>query len=138
MNVSMNIADKGALYREIHRVLRPGAWLALSEIARGPGEEMIYPTPWAATADTSFLATPEATQSKLQECGFAVVSFRDATDQVIEFGRRSRQLVEQGEKPPHRSVQLIHGARAAVAMQNSARGAAEGRTVSIEVVCRRN
>jgi ubiquinone/menaquinone biosynthesis C-methylase UbiE len=28
MNVSMNIADKGA-YREIHRVLKPGGWLML-------------------------------------------------------------------------------------------------------------
>ena len=33
MNVSMNIADKAELYREIHRVLRPDGWLALSEIA---------------------------------------------------------------------------------------------------------
>ena len=32
MNVSMNIADKRALYREIHRVIKPGAWLMLSEV----------------------------------------------------------------------------------------------------------
>ena len=34
MNVSMNIEDKDGLYREIHRVLKPGAWLALSELAQ--------------------------------------------------------------------------------------------------------
>ena len=56
MNVSMNIADKRALYREIHRVLRPGAWLGLLEV-QGPGGEPDYPTPWARTAATSFLAT---------------------------------------------------------------------------------
>ena len=137
MNVSMNIEDKGALYREMFRVLRPGAWLALSEIAKGPGEEMIYPTPWALTAETSFLATPDETREKLQECGFELVSFHDATDRVIEFGRRSRQLVEQGEKPPHRSVQLIHGPRAIAAMMNSARGIAEARAVPIEIICRK-
>src|ERR1700757_4291832 len=37
MNVSMNIADKPALYGEMHRVVKPGGWLMLSEIARGAG-----------------------------------------------------------------------------------------------------
>ena len=37
MNVSMNIADKCALYRQIHRVLKPGARLVLSEVVQGPG-----------------------------------------------------------------------------------------------------
>jgi len=32
MNVSMNIADKAAFYCEIHRVLKPGAWLLLSDV----------------------------------------------------------------------------------------------------------
>ena len=137
MNVSMNIADKGALYSEISRVLRPGAWLGLSELAKGPGEEMLYPTPWALTAETSFLVTPEETRSKLQECGFEIVSFQDATDRVIEFGRRSRQLVEQGHKRPHRAVQLIHGANAPEAMQNTSRGVSEARAVPIEVICRK-
>ena len=50
MNVSMNIADKAAFYREIRRVLKPGAWLLLSEIARGSGAEMDFPTPWASSA----------------------------------------------------------------------------------------
>ena len=39
MNVSMNIADKAAFYREILRVLRPGGWLVLSEYARGAGPD---------------------------------------------------------------------------------------------------
>ena len=39
MNVSMNIADKSGFYGEIFRVLRPGARLVLSEIAKGPGPE---------------------------------------------------------------------------------------------------
>ena len=63
MNVSMNIADKAALYREIHRVLKPGGWLMLSEIAKGAGSDPDYPTPWAANAETSFLASPEAIRS---------------------------------------------------------------------------
>lgn len=137
MNVSMNIADKPALYREIHRVLRPGGWLALSELAKGPGAEMVYPTPWAATAASSFLATPEDTRQNLADCGFAVESFEETADKVIEFGKRSREFVEQGHKPPHRAVQLIHGEAAPEAMKNTSRGIAEGRIVPIEVICRK-
>jgi SAM-dependent methyltransferase len=37
MNVSMNIRDKREFYHEIHRVLKAGAWLVLSEIAKGEG-----------------------------------------------------------------------------------------------------
>src|SRR5215813_755873 len=56
MNVSMNIADKAALYGEIQRVLKPGGWLMLSEIAKGAGTEPDFPVPWAASGETSFLA----------------------------------------------------------------------------------
>ena len=45
MNVSMNIADKRALYREIHRVIKPGAWLMLSEVTQGPGARPITRRP---------------------------------------------------------------------------------------------
>jgi len=135
MNVSMNIADKAALYREIYRVLRPGAWLVLSEIALGPGDEMEYPTPWALTAASSFLATPEDTNTMLVESGFVVSNLRDATKKVLEFGARSRALIERGEKPPHRAVQLIHGDLAAEAAANTTRGFKEARITPIEVAC---
>ena len=65
MNVSMNIADKRALYREIHRALKPRGWLMLSEIAKGAGGDPDYPTPWAHSAHTSFLSAPEETRSGL-------------------------------------------------------------------------
>ena len=137
MNVSMNIADKGAFYREIHRVLKPGAWLVLSEIAKGEGGELDYPTPWAASARTSFLSTPEETQRGLLEAGFDVIRLHSTLEQARTFGARSRAMVERGEKPPHRAVMLIHGEIAAQAMANSSRGLAEARIVPIEVLARK-
>lgn len=137
MNVSMNIADKPALYREIARVLKPGGWLMLSELAKGPGAPMDYPTPWAATANESFLATPEETRTGLESCGFEVLEFRDATEAVKAYGARSRAAIDRGEKMPHRAVQLIHGVNAMEAMRNSSRGVGEGRLVPIEVLTKR-
>ncbi len=136
MNVSMNIADKRALYREIHRVLKPGAWLMLSEVAQGPGGAPDYPTPWARTAASSFLATEAETRANLEACGFAIESLRETTEAALAYGARSRRLVEAGGKPLHRAVSLIHGTLAEDAATNSARALKEGRAVPIELLCR--
>jgi len=137
MNVSMNIADKAAFYREIHRVLKPGACLVLSEIARGEGADLDYPTPWANTAQTSFLSTPEETRCGLVEAGFEVVRVDDSRAQALAAGARARAMVERGEKPPSRAVQLIHGDSASQASANIARGMAEARAIPIEVLSRK-
>ncbi len=137
MNVSMNIADKGALYREIRRVLKPGGWLMLSELAKGPGPALDYPTPWASSAQTSFLSTPEETRRSLQDAGFELVQMRETADQVKAFGARSREMVARGEKPLQRAVILIHGEIAPQATANTARGVAEASIVPIEILARK-
>ncbi|HEY3149766.1 MAG TPA: methyltransferase domain-containing protein, partial [Dongiaceae bacterium] len=136
MNVSMNIADKGGFYREIHRVLKPGAWLVLSEVAKGEGRDPDYPTPWAGSARTSFLSTPEETRRCMLEAGFDVIRLRSTLEQARAFGARSRAMVARGEKPPHRAVMLIHGEIATQAMENTSRGLTEARIVPIEVLGR--
>jgi ubiquinone/menaquinone biosynthesis C-methylase UbiE len=137
MNVSMNIADKGGFYREIHRVLKPGAWLVLSEVAKGEGRDPDYPTPWAGSARTSFLSTPEETRRCMLEAGFDVIRLRSTLEQARAFGARSRAMVARGEKPPHRAVMLIHGEIATQAMENTSRGLTEARIVPIEVLGRK-
>jgi len=137
MNVSMNIADKPGLYREIHRVLKPRAWLLLSEIAQGVGGAVDYPTPWAESAQTSFLSTPEDTWRGLREAGFDVIRLISTAEEGRAFGARSRALVDRGERPPHRAVPLVHGDRAPAAMANTARALAEGRIDPIEVLARK-
>jgi hypothetical protein len=118
-------------------VLAPGGWLVLSELARGPGAEIDYPTPWAATKEASFLQTPEETKAGLAAAGFKVERVEDKTPQSKAYGARVRAMVERGEKPPHRAVELIHGGVAPAAMANVAAGMKEGRIVPIEVFARR-
>ena len=137
MNVSMNIADKGRFYSEIHRVLKPGAWLVLSELAQGAGGAVDYPTPWAADSRASFLVTPEETRRGLRDAGFDVIESHDSVAQALEFGARSRAMVARGENPPHRAVMLIHGEIAKQAMANTARGLAQNKIVPIEILARR-
>ncbi|HWI84360.1 class I SAM-dependent methyltransferase [Ramlibacter sp.] len=137
MNVSMNIEHKAALYREMHRVLKPGGWLVLSEVSRGEGGDIDYPTAWADSARTSFLSTPEETRQGLLDAGFEVLRFRSTLEKTRAFGDRSRAMVKRGEKPPHRAVMLIHGEKARAVMANTIRGFADGRIVPIEVLCRK-
>ena len=136
MNVSMNIADKAAFHREIARVLKPGGWVVLAEIARGQGD-IEFPTPWARSAETSFLATPDETRTSLERAGFTILEQRDTREQAIAYGARARAMVDRGEKPPHRAVQLIHGGIAKDAMANSSRAQADGRIVPIEILARK-
>ncbi|MEX2647876.1 MAG: class I SAM-dependent methyltransferase [Alphaproteobacteria bacterium] len=137
LNVAMNIADKPGFYREIHRVLKPKAWVVLAEIGLGPGAPVEFPTPWAATAEASFLATPEATRLGLEAAGFAVTAWRDTLRETLAYNARMRAAVERGEKSPQRVVQLVHGDRAAQASANIARGLAEGGLIPIEIRCRK-
>jgi ubiquinone/menaquinone biosynthesis C-methylase UbiE len=137
MFVSMNIADKAQLYRQIHRVMKSGAWLALSEIARGTDGEVLYPTPWAATAAQSFLSTAEDTRTGLRSAGFEVELVKNDLQRSLEFGARSRAMVERGEKPPYRGNALIHGDAGAATLANVSRGYKEGGLIPIEVVARK-
>lgn len=136
MNVSMNIADKPALYREVRRVLKPGAWFILSEIAQGGAGAPTYPTPWARTAETSFLATPEETRTALAGAGFTIVQARDTAAAAAAFTARARAMIARGEKPPFHAVYLIHGDLAREMAANGARDLAAGKIIPIEILCR--
>jgi len=138
MNVSMNIEDKDALYREAWRVLRRGAPLVLSELATGKDGLVDYPTPWAETAGSSFLVGVDETVQGLEASGFRVEVVRDTTEATLEFGKRSKAMLERGEKPPHRGVHLIHGPRIAkTAIANTAKAVLSGNLIPIEVLCRK-
>jgi SAM-dependent methyltransferase len=69
-NAAMNIADRGRLYREMRRVLKPGGRLALQEVAAGPGGAPYFPVQWAREPAISFLLTPEATRQSWKPRGF--------------------------------------------------------------------
>ena len=137
MFVSMNIADKAGLYREIHRVLKSAGWLVLSEIAQGEAGQVAFPTPWAATAAESFLATADDTRKELQAAGFQVERVNDARPRALDFMARSRAMVERGEKPPYRANPLVHGGIAPVMLANVLRAYNDGSLVPIEVVARK-
>ena len=75
----MNVADKGRLYGEIHRVLRPDGGLALHEILAGPVSPIYLPVPWARRPELNHLCPPEDVRELLEETGFEELTWIDET-----------------------------------------------------------
>lgn len=135
-HVAMNIDDKPALYHEIARVLQPGALFGLYDLLQGAGGPVHYPAPWAKTAATSFLVTPEALRGLLADAGFLVVSWRDRTTECTAWMEGLRRQRASGPAAPT-GLQIVMGPDFAEMGRNQARNLAEGRIIPTEVICRR-
>jgi len=136
-NVIMNIADKQLFYREAWRALRPGGRLALSNVCAGPEGEPYFPVPWAATGDTSFLATPQEMRADLVAAGFEIADFRDTTAALLQIQRQSRERLQSGEQLPPVAADIILGTRAREMQINSLRSTEDARTTSVEALVRK-
>lgn len=135
-NVSMNIADKAAFFGEAHRVLRPGAAFALSELALGDGGPVIYPTPWSVDGVHSFLLTEQETVAGLEAAGFEIVSITDNGPAMCRFYQAQREAVSRAGAPKLGPF-LLMGDNAKEKGRNTARNVEEGRTRPMEILCRR-
>lgn len=136
-NVVMNIADKLGMYREAFRALKPGGRMVLSNLCAGPNRgALVFPVPWAETAATSFLATPDEMHADLAAAGFEIASFRDTSADTLPATRRNRERLER-DGPPALGTHLIMGERLVQMQINSARNAEEGRVATVEALVRK-
>lgn len=78
-NEGMNIEDREGLYREIRRLLKPGGRFILQAIFAADGVAPRCPTPWARSAEQSFLRSPESVLRLLLDTGFRLVRWEDTT-----------------------------------------------------------
>jgi ubiquinone/menaquinone biosynthesis C-methylase UbiE len=64
-HVAMNVEDRPALYAEVRRILTPGGRFATYDLVLCDGD-VVYPTPWAQDALTSFLLSEGDTRAALE------------------------------------------------------------------------
>ena len=133
-NVSMSVPDKAGFFREAARVLKPGARFVAGEIAQGPAGDVIYPVPWAMTADISHLTMPEETAVILQQAGFEVLDVYDSTEKALAFNLASRERVK-ADGPPVLSPLVVLKEQALERMRNSARNIEQARALPVEFIC---
>jgi SAM-dependent methyltransferase len=82
-NVGMNIEDKGKLYTEVCRVLKPGGKFAFQEMGAGEEETIYFPLPWATDPADNFLISPDEMHALLGESGLVAECFEDASDMIL-------------------------------------------------------
>jgi SAM-dependent methyltransferase len=87
--VTMNIADKEGLGREVARVLKPGGRFSCNEMERGSGGAPPFPLPCASDEETSFLVSPVEMCAALEVGGLSVIEQADlTTTRLAETGRQ--------------------------------------------------
>jgi sarcosine/dimethylglycine N-methyltransferase len=117
-NVTMNIADRATLAREVARVVRPKGRFSCVETAQGPSGPPQFPLPWAVDPAGSALTTPEAMRGALEGAGLRIV-------EQIDFAA----VLEKKGPPPPQLLDTVNGPDYTVRVANAIAGRREGRLV---------
>lgn len=136
LHVTMNVADRAGFYAEAFRVLKPGAFFALTEHGLGPKGDPCYPLPWSEDGTGAYLVTPAETRGLLEAAGFVDISIEDKGPLYVAGYRTVIEKAEQGALPPL-GTHLLMGENALEKTRNSARNIEEGRTHPFQLVCRK-
>ncbi len=135
-HAAMNIPDKARLYREMHRVLKPGGTLAIYDVLAGPSGPVLFPVPWARTPDASFLVYPDELRRLLVEADFTVTDWSDTTEAARAWFVSLAERIRKEGFPPL-GFHVLLGADFQAMAQNQGRNLQEGRIVLGQVVARK-
>lgn len=132
-HMAMNIPDKTKLYKEMHRVLKPGGTLAIYDVLAGPSGPVLFPVPWARTPDVSFLVSPDELRKLLEETGFTITDWSDTTEAArVWFVSLAEKIRKEGF--PSLGFHVLLGADFKVMAQNQGQNLQEGRIVLAQIV----
>jgi SAM-dependent methyltransferase len=135
-HVTMNVADRPRFFAEAYRVLKSGAFFALTEQGLGPKGNPHYPSPWSADGSGAYLVTPSETRAFLEAAGFEDIVVEDTGAKYVAGYKAVIERAEKGALPPL-GTHILMGETALQKTRNAARNIEEGRTHPILLVSRK-
>ena len=137
LHVGMNIEDKAALFREIHRVLRPGASLGVYDIMQIKDGELTYPVPWATESHISKVSTPETYEDAIGLAGFEIGAKTVRLDYALEFFEQIRAKAASNGGPPPFGLHLLMQESTPLKVKNMIDNFADGLIAPVEIIVRK-
>ncbi len=135
-HVTMNVPDRDAFFREAYRVLKHGAFFALTEHGLGKLGAPHHPLPWSVDGSGAYLMRPSDTVTVLKRSGFCSIEVTDTGKKYLQGYQRAIELAERGEAPIF-GVHILLGKLAPQIIRNAARNIEEGRTQPVQIICRK-
>ena len=135
IHVGMNIQDKATLFRNVRRVLKPGALFGVYEVMRASDGEIPYPMPWAQTIETSFVETPDTYRKLLADAGFKIEREENRRDFVLALAREMREKVAVHGAPPL-GLHVLMGPASRERLGNVMATLERGTIAPIEIIAR--
>lgn len=132
-HISMNIADKQTMYREMRRVVQPGGKVAIYDPISGSGETLTLPVPWAREPGMSFLIGADETRELLEGLGFTIETWRDVSRKSIDWF--AANAARQQALPPL-GLHLLLGADWPAMARNMVENLKAGRIAVVQIIAR--
>ena len=133
-HVTMNVPDRNVFFAESFRVLKPGAFFALTEHGLGEVGDPHHPVPWSEDGSGAYLMRPEDTVALLRNAGFRDIDVTDTGEKYLQGYKAVIKLVEDGDAPVF-GTHILLGKQAPQIVRNAARNIEERRTHPVQIVC---
>jgi len=137
IHVGMNIADKGRLFAEVARVLKPGGRFGVYDVMQVGPEALKFPVPWAEGPETSATAGPEAYRTALETAGFTVTAERNRGAFALEFFAEMTAKLAAAGGPPPLGLHLLMGESRAQKVANMVENISAGRIAPVEMIAQK-
>ncbi|NNE67440.1 MAG: class I SAM-dependent methyltransferase [Pyrinomonadaceae bacterium] len=137
MHVCMNIADKRRVFEEAYRVIKPRGVLGIYDVTKYGAGEIMYPLPWAASAETSHLSSAGQYVKDLESAGFQVETVTDRHAFAVEFFEAVKAKMASAGGPPPLGIHVLMGSDAKTKVTNLTSNLINGLVAPFEFVARK-
>ena len=133
IQMGMNVEDKLAWLKELHRVLKPSGRVVLYEVCANKNTPVHFPVPWAQDSSISYLVEPDIFREVITSAGFDIDVWHDKTDLAQQAFAHMTEPVSD-PKLPVLGVHLLVGNDILTKAYNLSRNLKEERVSLIESV----